>query len=780
MPRCALLLFALAGLLGFIHNAEAAPAINNVSLRGLQIGGTTTLALQGSELAGEVKLLAPFAIAKQEVLPGASGQQVQLAITLDATVAPGIYAVRLATPTGITAPLVLGVDRLPQQPLVEQVAALPVAMSGALGGGQILKTTFAGKKDQPLVVDVEAQRIGANFKPTVRLYDSRGKQLAYSPPRHNIGGDARVAVTLPADDTYTIELHDLVYRAAGPGFFRLKVGELAYADFVLPQAIMRGSKSAVTFAATNVANGTTAEVDATADTCRAERPSAAPTATLFTGAQPGILVTEQNEAVEAPVPADGQKQTLSAVPSGVSGAIRARGEEDQYLVPVTAGQKLRIDVTARRLGSLLDGVLVIRGAAGNELARNDDQPGTSDPGLEFNVPAGVDKLLVCVRDMENRFGNEHLYHIGIREAAAPDFTASIATGTVQVTAGSTVVLPVNIARSNYGGRIDLAVQGLVGDVQVDGAVIPAGTDLGLLTLTARGGQPVHGVINIVAKAAEPGGPALARYVVGPEVNGATRYQPHLRREIGFAIAGDAPFTIAEDPSMPRAKAFAGARYPVPLVIARREGTQGDIRLKLVTTQPTLKKKIKEKNQDKEVDDLDRMLRLVEEAPVIKADQKQTVAQIQVPGDLPAQAYSAVVVAELLSPDGKKVVATTSTSALGIYAEAPFKLELTSTPAAEGRAGLGAAGSYTGKITRAPGFTQPVIITLRGLPGEVKMIPQVTLAADQTDFTLPLNFEYGSKAGEYKGVKLAASVEGSPNPSASSDVDLKVVAGEKPQ
>jgi hypothetical protein len=217
MPRRVSL--GLAGFLGLIFAslAAAAPTVTNTSHRGLQVGGTTTLSLQGRDLGGELKLLAPFAIAKQEVLAGGSAEQVQLAVTLANEVAPGIYAVRVAGRSGISPPLVLGVDRLPQQPFAEQITTLPAALTGALGGGQILKTTFPGQKDQPLVVDVEANRIGANFKPVVRVYDSRGKQLAYSPPVPALAGDARVSLKLPVDDTYTIELHDLLYRAGVPG-----------------------------------------------------------------------------------------------------------------------------------------------------------------------------------------------------------------------------------------------------------------------------------------------------------------------------------------------------------------------------------------------------------------------------------------------------------------------------------------------------------------------------------------------------------------------------------
>jgi hypothetical protein len=70
----------------------------------------------------------------------------------------------------------------------------------------------------------------------------------------------------------------------------------------------------------------------------------------------------------------------------------------------------------------------------------------------------------------------------------------------------------------------------------------------------------------------------------------------------------------------------------------------------------VKKKIKENNMDKEVDDLARMLRL-ETDVVVPADQPNGEVKIFVPADLPLTPWDASLVAELLSPDGKNVVAT---------------------------------------------------------------------------------------------------------------------------
>ena len=113
---------------------------------------------------------------------------------------------------------------------------------------------------------------------------------------------------------------------------------------------------------------------------------------------------------------------------------------------------------------------------------------------------------------------------------------------------------------------------------------------------------------------------------------------------------------------------------------------------------------------------------------------------------------------------------------------PFQLELAGEAKAKGRAGLGGADAFAGKVQRAAGFDKPITVTLTGLPKEM-LAPLVTVAAGQTDFSLPLKFPFETKPGELKGLKLVATADaGSPLAARSNEiaVDLEIIAGEKPQ
>src|SRR5262245_20181125 len=276
--------FALAG------PASAAPNIASVSPRGLQIGQPTTLVITGSDLPADARILIAGKIAGQTLKSGAKGDRVEIEVTLDSATSPGLYPIRVAGSGGISNPIVVGVDRLPQVAFEAEPKTLPVALHGNVGAAQVLKLTLAGKKGQRLVLDLEAQRLGSGLKPVLRLNDARGTQIAWSPPRVSIGGDARIDTVLPADAQYTIELHDELFRPTGPGYFRLKCGDLNYADLAFPLAATAGSKQAVAFASTSLRSA--AELDATGANVPGETAAPLPDDERFTGAAPRVAISE--------------------------------------------------------------------------------------------------------------------------------------------------------------------------------------------------------------------------------------------------------------------------------------------------------------------------------------------------------------------------------------------------------------------------------------------------------------------------------------------------------
>jgi len=755
---------------------QAAPAISNLSLRGLTIGQPVTLTIDGGELSEDARIILPAAIAAQSVKPGSKPNQITLDITVDAAAAPGLYLLRVATKNGISNPLVVGLDRLPQAAFGESITTLPVALSGAVPAGAIVRTKFSGKKGEVVSLDLESQRLGSMLKPVIRLLDPRGTQVAYSPPLRTLAGDPRLTATLPADGEYTIELHDQLYRGASPSHFRLKVGALEFADQAFPLAVAKGSKAHLSLPNSTIAGEHA--FDATAAQYPHQSNVAVPaTATQFTGAAPRLLISDLAEIAEAAREANKLPQ-LPAAPVGASGVLSAAGEEDRYELPVTPGQKLRFEVFAQRFGSPLDGVLTVYGSQGNALQSSDDRAGSADPMLEFTVPAGTMSVQVGVKDMRERGGPAYLYRIEARDTAAPDFALSVATDRLNIPAGGTQVLQVQVARLGYNGAIDLQLHGLPSGITVNGNKIAEGAAIALVTLTAN--ADIGGTASLVqiSGTATQITPPVSRLALTPDLPGST-YQPHFKQQLAISVAGASPIQFTWHGSDADAL-LLGDKLAARIAVMRTGPTPGNVRVRLVTTQPMPKKTIKENNQDKVVDDLNSALRL-EGDPQLKAGETELTANILVPADLPQRVWDLVLIADLLAADGKTVVSSIAAPVRSLSPASPFQIELTGSDTAEGKAGAGQTGKLAGKIQRIAAFKQPVVVTLENLPKGI-IAPQVIIPGDRAEFELPLVFPFGSQPGELKDVKLvavAAPVSANSVRSKALPVKITVVPGEKP-
>ena len=667
----------------------APPTLGNLPVRGLRIGSANTFAVEGAELGPGTRLLLPWPTATATLADGATPQRVVFTVTIPDEVPPGIYPVRVATKGGVSNTALVGVDRLEQKPYAPLVETLPVALHATIGGEQRLRVDFAGRKGEALAVDVESQRLGGGLRPVIRVYDAAGAQLAWSPPRVELAQDARLETKLPADGRYTVEVHDMLFRAAAPGFLRLKIGAFAYGSMVFPSGVSFGSKTPLEWIGGHLPPGTRTEFIApAAGTVAGELPAPPPMSVVYSGHSPRLAVSDFPEVVELPnstaaagAPANtpagqaGQAGQAAASshgkpPLAISGRLSAPGEEDRLRIDVTPGSRLQFDVVARRQGSPLDGVLTLLGPAGNGLASGDDRPGTADPGVDFTVPEKMESLTISLRDLQRRGGADFTYRVVVRDLGQPLATATTDTDRWNVPAGGTVLVPFTVARQAYDGPIALEFAGLPANIQARGLTIAPGATQGLVSLTAApSAEPVAVAGRWIARNA--GGSATFAQPVLAADSPLFRLRPWGREEMTMAIAEPAVFTADWGPDAVDADQLPlGGKLSRTVVLRRAAPANGApaappgaVRFRLVTTQPMPKKTVKENNKDVQKDDLDRALRLEGEpmtAALAAGAQAEQSLAVLVPGDLPAGPWSYAVLAELLGPDNKTVVATAAT------------------------------------------------------------------------------------------------------------------------
>jgi len=637
---------------------QAAPTIRNLTPRGLTSGSTTRLVIDGAGISAETRLLVPFPVVKQEPQAGATEKRITLDVELD-QVPPGIYPLRIANESGVSQAIAITVDNLPLMPFSPETKQLPVSLYGNLSGSQVLSTQFPGRKGERIVVDLVSRRLGGRLNPLLHLYDARGVQVAWSQAIDALSGDARIVATLPADQTYTAEFHDALYRGSNPGHFQLKLGALQFADLTLPLAVQRGRPSQLELIGLG---GDTATVAVQAADRLGPYAVTLPHEGRFAGRQPSYLVTDVREFVE---PADGDgPHEAGPVPVGLSGRLGAAGEQDVYQIGVNGGATLRLDVIADRAGSPLDGVLTVRTADRRTLKKLDDRTGMVDPGFDVKVPDKTEKLLVGIQDLLGRGGPEFVYRIAVTPAKTRSFTLETESDRLQIGADGATLLKVVAERQQYNGPIRLAFDSLPQGVEVAGAEIPSGATEALVTLTAPGGRPQQllTALNGLGTAEGNDFPGLVK------VGGALQQsEPWRQNQMALALVGPGRLRVAWQQLDASAKLHRPSRLPAAIKLTRAAGAEGKVRLSLLTTQKVPQKKVKRDNKDVMVDDVARAVRL-DQPTTLESGQIEARFNILVPVDLPKLPYDVAVKAELLSADGKQVLATGTTPALRLPTE----------------------------------------------------------------------------------------------------------------
>ncbi len=98
----------------------------------------------------------------------------------------------------------------------------------------------------------------------------------------------------------------------------------------------------------------------------------------------------------------------------VAGAVQRGFDVDVYRFEGKAGQRIRAEVMAARLGSPLDSILTLYSAEGHLLSANDDIDGTTtDSRLDVNLPRDGAYYLVVV-DANDHGSPAHVYRLSLQ------------------------------------------------------------------------------------------------------------------------------------------------------------------------------------------------------------------------------------------------------------------------------------------------------------------------------------------------------------------------------
>jgi hypothetical protein len=286
-------------------------------------------------------------------------------VTIPADSAAGTYPVHVKTAGGESAAKQLLVDLFDpvneaepnDSPRTGQKVTLPATVVGALGkAGDVDYYVFTARAGEEVGVQVRKSN-PAGWEPYLRLVDAEGDVLAES-------DSGVLGHTCARAGTYALGIRDRQYRG-GPGLgYRLDIGTVPVVTAVFPLGVQRGKETEVRLEGVHLGKGRTVRVKAP--------PGAAVGSTLpvpfrtSLGAPLGrlsVVVGEHPEVITLP------KDGFLPVPGTANGRIAEAGQTRSWRFKARKGERLLIEVQARRIGSPLDSTLEILDARGRPLPR---------------------------------------------------------------------------------------------------------------------------------------------------------------------------------------------------------------------------------------------------------------------------------------------------------------------------------------------------------------------------------------------------------------------------
>jgi hypothetical protein len=502
----------------FPAGAPRGTTVEGIMARGRGLEGTSEVHVSGKGVTGKVLAIEEPSTALRQRSANRQDQAenpnvVKFSVTIAPDAEPGQRDLWLITPKGPTNRMHFVVGQVPEVNEADEetdeeanegepqlLESLPILVNGQYNQGDHDVFRFPAKAGQTLVCELQGQKlvpyiadaVPGWFQPCVSLYDSTGKELAYVDD-FRFHPDPLLVYKVEQDGEYLIEVKDALFRGREDLVYRLSIGARPYITHVYPLGGPRNAETQIELHGANLpAASTSFAVPADSPPIRQVKvtgngltSNALPFAV---GNTPEAQETEPNDSLEQA----GKIET----PVTVNGRIQKSGDLDYFRLTTTKGQRLVMEVRARRLESPLDSIITLLNATGQRLAENDDTTDLSeglithhaDSYLAYTFPADGDYLL-RIRDVQNQGGEEYAYRLRVTPPQ-PDFDLRVVPANLRVEQGASTLAKIKAYRQDgFPDEIDVAVEGLPAGFTASPATIPRGQTEVLLTITAPGDAP---------------------------------------------------------------------------------------------------------------------------------------------------------------------------------------------------------------------------------------------------------------------------------------------------
>lgn len=574
------------------------PVLGWIYPAGGQRGTTIEVTASGTSIVPQTVLVTGGGVTGN-VVDGSQPNKVKFSLAIAPDAEPGERELRILNAGGVSNRFRFMVGELPEITEVEpnseksapqKIAGLPVVIDGQILDGDRDCFRFPAKAGVTLVLSVEARSllpfiadaVPGWFDPQLTVYDAAGKQVAFADD-NRFRPDPLMFFRAPTDGDYTVELRDVVYRGRGDFVYRLTIAERPYVTDVFPLGGKRGTEVAVEYRGVNLG------VNLTAARGTVKVPAGAGRTITVNGLPFGasdlaaVREAEPNDAFD-------RAQRITA-PVVVDGRIDKPGDVDYFVFSAKKGDKLVLQVQARRLGSPMDSVLTLYDGKRNQVAENDDWNDpleailahNADSRILYTFPAAGDYYL-RLRDIQGKGGEEYAYRL-VLDAPHPDFTLRIAPDNPRLGVGDTAAITVAAVRHDeFAGEITLAVENLPAGYTASEALIAAGQNEGRLTITAPAGAAPGVLSPVITGMAAVGKDTVMRRAESAESLMQAFAYTHVlpTKQLFLAVIPGTAYTLAA--STPAGKVLEvkpESDTPIVIKVRRKDGVKAGVTITAV-------------------------------------------------------------------------------------------------------------------------------------------------------------------------------------------------------
>lgn len=451
-----------------------------IEIGGLNISNATEVLISGEKIKGEIikTKINTKAKKKPTKLDDQSSPQladrIKVRICIAKNAALGLHDLRLASESGVSNKLNFDVGQYPnfieekanQIPALNFITKLPATACGQILPGEVDYFTFVAKKGTILVVNSKARllipyiadAVPGWFQPIMKLTNSKGKEIAFNDD-YRFVVDPKIITRIAETDTFTLSIHDAIYRGREDFGYRVDIGEIPYLDYCYPCVGIEGKKTTINLQGTNLYTSKL----------------------TFTPKSIGygsVHVQNNKGQVSNSVPFYGLNKTtkLESCPTNdykledntvVFDSITSTYQAKKFNIAANKNEIIVVEVIARRLGSMLDARLILKDKNDSVVMISDDVEDPTqglmtyhaDPMINFKAKeTGI--YSITLEDVLGNHGTDYFYLLE-RKKNVSAYNVFVSPANFSIPRGGTSIIRLDISCAEKSTpALDIDIQGL--------------------------------------------------------------------------------------------------------------------------------------------------------------------------------------------------------------------------------------------------------------------------------------------------------------------------------